>query len=65
MLCQWVHALALGYEDLNDHDGLRGNPVVQTACDHDEALASSSTLYRFENRAEPQWAIEIHRELME
>ena len=31
MLRQRVHALALGYEDLNDHDTLRGDPVVQTA----------------------------------
>ena len=30
MVRQRVHALALGYEDLNDHDALRDDPVVQT-----------------------------------
>ena len=65
MLRQRVHALALGYEDLNDHDALRGDPVVQTACGRDEPLASSSTLCRFERRAERQWAITMHQELVE
>ena len=31
MLRQRVHGLALGYEDLNDHDSLRDDLVVQTA----------------------------------
>ena len=48
MVRQRVHAVALGYEDLNDHDALRDDPVVQTACERDESLASSSTLCRFE-----------------
>ena len=65
MVRQRVHAVALGYEDLNDHDTLRDDPVVQTACDRDESLASSSTLCRFEQRAEHQWAIAIHQELVE
>ena len=61
MLRQRVHGLALGYEDLNDHDTVRGDPMVQTACGRDQPLASSSTLCRFERRAERQWAIAIHR----
>ena len=65
MVRQRVHAVALGYEDLNDHDALRDDPVVQTACDRDESLASSSTLCRFEQRAQHQWAIAIHHELVE
>ena len=65
MVRQRVHAIALGYEDLNDHDALRDDPVVQTACERDELLASSSTLCRFEQRAERQWSIAIHRELLE
>ena len=64
-LRQRVHGLALGYEDLNDHDALRGDPVVQTACGRDQTLASSSTLCRSERRAERQWAIAIHQELVE
>jgi len=65
MVRQRVHAVALGYEDLNDHDALRADPVVQTACERDESLASSSTLCRFEQRAERQWAIAIQRQLVE
>ena len=65
MVRQRVHAVALGYEDLNDHDALGDDPVVQTACERDESLASSSTLCRFEQRAEQQWAIAIHQELVE
>ena len=65
MLRQRVLALALGYEDLNDHDALRDDLVVQTACEGDRRLASSSTLCRFERRAERQWAIAIHQQLVE
>ena len=39
--------------------------VVQTACERDESLASSSTLCRFERRAERQWAVAIHQVLVE
>ena len=65
MVRQRVHAVALGYEDLNDHDGLRDDLVIQTACERDGSLASSSTLCRFEQRAERQWAIAIHQQLVE
>ena len=65
MVRQRVHALALGYEDLNDHDALRDDPVVQTACEHDGPVASSSALCRFEQRAEHQWAVAIHQRLVE
>lgn len=65
MVRQRVHAVALGYEDLNDHDALRDDLVVQSACERDGALASSSTLCRFEQRAERQWAIAIHQQLVE
>jgi|GEM_PF-2675144 len=26
---RWVYAIALGYEDLNDHEALRSDPVLQ------------------------------------
>ena len=65
MVRQRVHAVAAGYEDLNDHDALRHDEVVQTACERDESLASSSTLCRFERRAEGQWAVAIHQVLVE
>ena len=52
MIRQRVQAVALGYEDLNDHDALRDDPVVQTACERDGPLASSSTLCRLSRRAQ-------------
>ena len=65
MVRQRVHAVASGYEDLNDHDALHHDEVVQTACERDESLASASTLCRFERRAERQWAVAIHQVLVE
>ena len=41
LLAQRVYALALGYEDLNDHDELRSDPVPAL-------LAGKSTLHRLE-----------------
>ena len=52
MLRQRVLGIALGYEDLNDHDALRHDLAVQTAAERDGVLASAPTLCRFENRAE-------------
>ena len=40
-----------GYEDLNDHDRLRRDSILQTALGRDEFLGSSPTLCRMENRA--------------
>jgi hypothetical protein len=57
---QRLYGLALGYEDLNDHDQLRRDPLLATACEkrdplgwdrlHDPgiALAGSATLNRLE-----------------
>jgi len=59
---QRIYGLALGYEDLNDHDRLRLDPLLATACDKRDplgqdrfnpahrgvALAGSSTLNRLE-----------------
>jgi hypothetical protein len=50
LLQQRIYGLALGYEDLNDHDALRHDLLWQTAAERDEALGSSSTLCRWENR---------------
>ena len=54
MLRQRVYALALGYEDLNDHVTLRKDTALQTAVGRDTDLASNATLCRFENRAKRQ-----------
>lgn len=65
LLRQRVYGLALGYEDLNDHQTLRTDPALQTAVDRDEMLASSPTLCRWENRADRETAWEVHRVLVE
>lgn len=56
LLAQRVHAIALGYEDLNDHDELRHDPVLGLLSDTLEpkrddvaTLAGKSTLNRLEH----------------
>lgn len=65
MLRQRVYGIALGYEDLNDQDTLRKDLAIQTAVDQSKPLASSPTLSRFENRADRQVAVDIHKEMVE
>jgi hypothetical protein len=65
MLRQRVYALALGYEDLNDHVTLRKDTALQTAVGRDTDLASNATLCRFENRATRKMCWQISRELVE
>jgi hypothetical protein len=62
LIAQRVYALALGYEDLNDHDDLRADPLLATVVgksdptgktrqrrrDRGKALAGKSTLNRLE-----------------
>ena len=62
MLAQRIYGLALGYEDLNDHQRLRLDPLLATACNKRDplgqdrfnpahrgiALAGASTLNRLE-----------------
>lgn len=62
---QRIYALALGYEDLNDHQQLRCDAVLQTAVERDTVLASQSTLCRFENHADRELAWQMHRVLVE
>jgi hypothetical protein len=61
LLRQRIYGLALGYEDLNDHDALRKDPLWQTALRKDENLASSPTLCRLENRVNRQAIVQFHR----
>ena len=53
MLSQRICGIALGYEDGNDHETLRSDPMMQMlaemAPDPDDPLASPPTLCRFEN----------------
>jgi hypothetical protein len=48
-----VYGILAGYEDQNDHDTLRSDPVFKLLADRspdDDPLASQPTLSRFENR---------------
>lgn len=65
LLRQRVYAICLGYEDLNDHETLRTDPLIQTALGKTQALASPSTLCRFENRMGRDEAIAIHKVLVD
>ena len=57
---QRLYAIALGYEDLNDHEALRRDVAIQTAVERDQLLASASTLCRFEKRADAETAWRLH-----
>ncbi len=65
LLRQRIYGLALGYEDLNDHDTLRHDLAWQTAVERDEALASSPTLCRLEQRVDRKAAVAFHEVLVE
>ena len=60
LLRQRVYGIALGYEDLNDHDTLRNDLAIQTAVGADKALGSHSTLSRLEHWADRDLALQIH-----
>jgi hypothetical protein len=69
MLAQRIVAIALGYEDLNDHETLRADPALQLAAGHlpDEelTLASPPTLCRLENRIERKTLMRIAEVLVD
>ena len=65
LLRQRLYGLALGYEDLNDHQTLRKDLALQTAVKRDTELASASTLCRWENRADRTTAWRLHDVLVD
>ena len=65
MLRQRIFALALGYEDLNDHSQLKDDIALQTAVGKESSLASAPTLCRFENSFSREHAVAIHKCLVE
>ena len=65
LLKQRLYALALGYEDLNDHQRLRLDLAIQTVVECNGVLASSATLCRWENRADREAAWQMHEVLVE
>jgi hypothetical protein len=69
MLRQRIFAIAMGYEDGNDHQTLRSDPLMQVlterGVDADEPLASPSTLCRLENRIDRRTLVAMSRVLVE
>ena len=57
--------MCCGYEDLNDHDALRDDLLMQTAIGRVDPLASSPTLSRLETRASRAQAVALHGVLIE
>jgi len=65
LLRQRVYGLALGYEDLNDHDTLRHDLALQISVERVSQLASPPTLCRLENRADRETAWALQRVMVE
>ena len=69
MIAQRIVAIALGYEDLNDHQTLRADPALQLAAgrvpDGELSLASPPTLCRLENRIERQTLVRVSEVLLD
>ena len=65
MLRQRVMGLIAGWEDLNDAQTLRTDPVHQVAAGSEGELASAPTLCRFENRQARAAAGAVNIELVE
>lgn len=69
MIAQRVTAIALGYEDLNDHQHLRNDPALLLAAgkmpDEDAILASPPTLCRLENRVDRKALVKVAETLVD
>jgi hypothetical protein len=65
MLRQRVYALALGWEDLNDHQALRCDVAMQTAVGVEREAASAPTLCRLEKWADRATAVRLSELLVE
>lgn len=64
LLAQRLYALCCGYEDLNDHERLRDDVLLQTALGRAETLASAPTLCRLETGASAADAFGLHEVLI-
>lgn len=69
MFAQRVLGIACGWEDLNDHHGLRIDPLMQAATERDadpeRPLASPATLCRLENRISHESCVALSKLLVE
>jgi len=68
MLCQRIFGIAADYEDCNDHDSLRSDPMLKLAADRDpetgDDLASQPTLSRLENSISPRELMRMENVLL-
>jgi hypothetical protein len=70
MLSQRIFGISLGYEDLNDHQSLRDDPLLQIVTERgvtkdDLPLASPPTLCRLENRIDRKSLADIAKVFVE
>lgn len=65
ILRQRVYGIAVGNEDLNDHNDLRDDELLQTVCGKDLPLAGASTLSRFENSVSRKHCLAISKLFIE
>ncbi len=69
LVAQRIAGIACGYEDLNDHQALRDDPLFQLLCREEVGeglpLASPSTLCRLENRVGRDELVDMSRLLVE
>jgi len=69
LIAQRVTAIVLGYEDLNDHQELRTDPVLQLGAgitpEPEQPLASPPTLCRLENRVDRASLVRIAEVLVD
>lgn len=65
MLAQRIYGLCCGWEDVCDHNVLRGDLALQTAVGRVDALASAPTLNRLETSATREHAAALHGVLLD
>jgi len=69
LLAQRIFAIAMGYEDCNDHNDLRNDPLMQLVTergiDDDQPLGSPATLCRMENSVTRQTLVKMSEVLVE
>jgi len=65
LVAQRLYGLCCGYEDLNDHDRLRHDVLMQTAVGTVRALGSSPTLCRMERRVRRSDVVALNQVLVD
>ncbi len=68
LLRQRIFGLIAGYEDANDHDRMRHDPVLKLVVQRQpdgKALASQPTLSRFENSVTAREVVALNRQLID